>query len=108
MIRRPPRSTLFPYTTLFRSLELTSVAKLGDELWIGVKCQANVEIAGSPRNACRCNRPVGARGGRALDGRVAKCWLTTQTKLRMPSTHRPNKTPGPHLPLHKATLQHTT
>src|SRR2546425_8901774 len=24
MIRRPPRSTLFPYTTLFRSLELPS------------------------------------------------------------------------------------
>src|SRR5260370_22879934 len=24
MIRRPPRSTLFPYTTLFRSLELTN------------------------------------------------------------------------------------
>src|SRR5256885_8250968 len=23
MIRRPPRSTLFPYTTLFRSLEVT-------------------------------------------------------------------------------------
>src|SRR3712207_8933714 len=23
MIRRPPRSTLFPYTTLFRSLDLT-------------------------------------------------------------------------------------
>src|SRR3712207_7446345 len=27
MIRRPPRSTLFPYTTLFRSLRM-----LGDEL----------------------------------------------------------------------------
>src|SRR3712207_8191465 len=25
MIRRPPRSTLFPYTTLFRSLEQSSV-----------------------------------------------------------------------------------
>src|SRR2546427_7244861 len=25
MIRRPPRSTLFPYTTLFRSLELERV-----------------------------------------------------------------------------------
>src|SRR3712207_9544028 len=25
MIRRPPRSTLFPYTTLFRSLTLTPV-----------------------------------------------------------------------------------
>src|SRR5258707_8724219 len=24
MIRRPPRSTLFPYTTLFRSIELAS------------------------------------------------------------------------------------
>src|SRR3712207_8628092 len=27
MIRRPPRSTLFPYTTLFRSNELTIRAK---------------------------------------------------------------------------------
>src|SRR5437763_10075133 len=26
MIRRPPRSTLFPYTTLFRSCRLTCVA----------------------------------------------------------------------------------
>src|SRR3712207_8628764 len=26
MIRRPPRSTLFPYTTLFRSLELSEYA----------------------------------------------------------------------------------
>src|SRR3712207_8027689 len=26
MIRRPPRSTLFPYTTLFRSLALTTVS----------------------------------------------------------------------------------
>src|SRR5690242_20895853 len=28
MIRRPPRSTLFPYTTLFRSLESTVGASL--------------------------------------------------------------------------------
>src|SRR5260370_14927930 len=94
MIRRPPRSTLFPYTTLFRSLELTSVAKLGDELWIGVKCQANVEIAGSPRNACRCSRPVRARGGRALDGLGAKCWLPTPTKLRMPRAEWASETAG--------------
>src|SRR2546429_4386610 len=26
MIRRPPRSTLFPYTTLFRSLDILAVA----------------------------------------------------------------------------------
>src|SRR2546430_6386527 len=28
MIRRPPRSTLFPYTTLFRSLKITSLRGL--------------------------------------------------------------------------------
>src|SRR3989454_8338381 len=28
MIRRPPRSTLFPYTTLFRSLEARRVTKI--------------------------------------------------------------------------------
>src|SRR5258708_22006384 len=27
MIRRPPRSTLFPYTTLFRSLDLTGAVR---------------------------------------------------------------------------------
>src|SRR5256885_10507899 len=30
MIRRPPRSTLFPYTTLFRSLEQAAVARAGE------------------------------------------------------------------------------
>src|SRR4051812_49781512 len=29
MIRRPPRSTLFPYTTLFRSGEIAERAELG-------------------------------------------------------------------------------
>src|SRR3712207_9529633 len=29
MIRRPPRSTLFPYTTLFRSMEEVSIDKHG-------------------------------------------------------------------------------
>src|SRR2546430_4424393 len=30
MIRRPPRSTLFPYTTLFRSLVTEGLAELGE------------------------------------------------------------------------------
>jgi hypothetical protein len=33
------------------------VTKISDELWVGVKCQTNTEIAGSPRNALRCSRP---------------------------------------------------
>src|SRR3712207_4240225 len=33
MIRRPPRSTLFPYTTLFRSLDDTYVFFTSDNGW---------------------------------------------------------------------------
>src|SRR2546426_6688952 len=32
MIRRPPRSTLFPYTTLFRSFQYALNAPLGEDL----------------------------------------------------------------------------
>jgi hypothetical protein len=31
------------------------VEKAWDELWIGVKCQSNPEIAGSPRNSFRAS-----------------------------------------------------
>ncbi len=33
--------------------EPTDVEKSADELWVGVKCQSNSELAGSPRNAFR-------------------------------------------------------
>src|SRR3712207_8763697 len=33
MIRRPPRSTLFPYTTLFRSLSTASWLVSGNRRW---------------------------------------------------------------------------
>jgi len=32
-----------------------SVEKGWDELWIGVKCQSNSDIAGSPRNSFRAS-----------------------------------------------------
>src|SRR3712207_7723721 len=34
MIRRPPRSTLFPYTTLFRSLSLVAIS--ATPYWLGL------------------------------------------------------------------------
>src|SRR2546422_4932058 len=34
MIRRPPRSTLFPYTTLFRSIRSTRVSRNPLEEWL--------------------------------------------------------------------------
>src|SRR5258708_32092042 len=40
MIRRPPRSTLFPYTTLFRSLVLNiTVAALMTPEWVARRLQ---------------------------------------------------------------------
>ena len=38
------------------------VEKCGDELWIGVKCQSNSEIAGSPRNSFRASLDVMSHG----------------------------------------------
>src|ERR1043166_9957634 len=35
MIRRPPRSTLFPYTTLFRSLATLGIVKCGKKFFRG-------------------------------------------------------------------------
>src|SRR3712207_9174110 len=40
MIRRPPRSTLFPYTTLFRSVPVGSVREVADQA--GVEARAAV------------------------------------------------------------------
>src|SRR2546430_2950038 len=39
MIRRPPRSTLFPYTTLFRSVSaiLPLLSRLADKRWFVVR-----------------------------------------------------------------------
>src|SRR6202023_2828057 len=39
MIRRPPRSTLFPYTTLFRSLHEGDEVAHGDRqgLWVSIR-----------------------------------------------------------------------
>src|SRR3712207_9551444 len=41
MIRRPPRSTLFPYTTLFRSMQIVAVT---DPLQVGFSRQAMVSV----------------------------------------------------------------
>ena len=59
-----------------------SVEKLWDELWIGVKCQSNTEIAGSLRNSFRASLEVESIGGRALIG-LGAIPVTDLVKLRM-------------------------
>src|SRR3712207_7639807 len=54
MIRRPPRSTLFPYTTLFRSPRRTAPAPTG--------CRSS---APSTRAPGTCTSPPGSGAGRS-------------------------------------------
>src|SRR3712207_8719438 len=53
MIRRPPRSTLFPYTTLFRSAVLDLVVLVTAAAGDGVLelAHARAELAAEPRKA---------------------------------------------------------
>src|SRR2546430_6958508 len=54
MIRRPPRSTLFPYTTLFRSLgHQPGPAGHHPEQLLGDQRESQVGVSGRPRPA-RC------------------------------------------------------
>src|SRR5436189_2758169 len=65
MLRRPPRSTLFPYTTLFRSAEYSVVSK-----------------------AWRCGSATGNRG-QAWAAARAGCWRRPDRKsTRLNSSHR--------------------
>src|SRR2546430_10380722 len=45
MIRRPPRSTLFPYTTLFRSLEFGGARRMAELKLIGTHNGYNAAAA---------------------------------------------------------------
>src|SRR2546426_9540171 len=68
MIRRPPRSTLFPYTTLFRSLVVAGGRRERRPLLPAashVLLRVDAEVRGEPRSP-----RVGRRGG-AFDEDVA-------------------------------------
>src|SRR5688572_33460583 len=45
MLRRPPRSTLFPYTTLFRSGIATSYVEAGPQATFGIRGQRSAQHA---------------------------------------------------------------
>src|SRR3712207_8973912 len=61
MIRRPPRSTLFPYTTLFRSLPFVDVARPARSMTVGRVDAAAVDlrVGDMPADAQRCGRAAG-------------------------------------------------
>src|SRR5256885_12765646 len=64
MIRRPPRSTLFPYTTLFRSL----VPRVGLGVRVVVVADCGVDAVGDAQcdRSARAEEPTDRR--RVIDG----------------------------------------
>src|SRR3712207_8023447 len=81
MIRRPPRSTLFPYATLFRS-------RLHVE--VGAARHVDLEAHRPPLVAVRA-RAGGADGGAGLDAdvaqQVARVGLADRKSTRLNSSH---------------------
>ena len=55
----------------------------GDDLWLAVKFQSNLEIAGSPRNSFRASVGNEFSGGKALN-ELGGASLLNSIKLRMP------------------------
>src|SRR3712207_6857846 len=58
MIRRPPRSTLFPYTTLFRSQEAEGSLLPGQDTGAGRAVTRRISVRAGPLRA-RSGRRVG-------------------------------------------------
>src|SRR3712207_7696513 len=69
MIRRPPRSTLFPYTTLFRSGHLTDgvAGQVGGR--VAKPAAAVVAVDDDPRHSVRASQHLGRARDVALRGR---------------------------------------
>src|SRR5256885_9395995 len=78
MIRRPPRSTLFPYTTLFRSRRKPDRKRRGRR-----HSAIHVAGAGDGIGRRRTERRLLARGRRLHDARRSRDWKST----RLNSSH---------------------
>src|SRR3712207_8612679 len=81
MIRRPPRSTLFPYTTLFRSERMYLLVGVALLLWTGVG-RAVEEAQPAVRLA---SKTKGARLSLARIG--SDYWLKDRKRTRLNSSH---------------------
>src|SRR2546427_3167793 len=85
MIRRPPRSTLFPYTTLFRSGGVLRCEALINMI---VTLQNNIDVLGNQEI-----NPRSDTGFRAMLGSAGEVWLvpvrdrTDRKSTRLNSSH---------------------
>src|SRR2546427_3394179 len=96
MIRRPPRSTLFPYTTLFRSMRISA-------LLMNEVCGSRREGSTAGPRPCsdhpRAGAEAGAGTGRRSEEHTSKlqsqsnlvCRLLLEKKKKKETNNRPTK-----------------
>src|SRR3712207_7648419 len=95
MIRRPPRSTLFPYTTLFRSLE----GQAHSPPWALLQTQHRRPEGGSEPNDSELFRRFGCEGcglrprseehtSELQSRQYLVCRLLLEKKKQVPTSHR--------------------
>src|SRR3712207_8019346 len=90
MIRRPPRSTLFPYTTLFRSLADDPAADGDDQARLLGERDEDVGADGPARRVGPAQQRLDARhaGGADVDDRlVGDGELVDRKSTRLNSSH---------------------
>src|SRR3712207_8803210 len=93
MIRRPPRSTLFPYTTLFRSVELTTLCvrayrsgrlRLSHRIFGPTDC----EVRALPQRSSRTSRSE-EHTSELQSRQYLVCRLLLEKKKKTNISHRP-------------------
>ena len=85
MIRRPPRSTLFPYTTLFRSVLLTELAEI-----LGIRL--DVAKARLPRPAAAVPTAAVVRSEEHTSELQSQAYLVCRLLLEKKKNTKPNST----------------
>src|SRR5258708_14549514 len=94
MIRRPPRSTLFPYTTLFRSEgELVGIGARRDEHAFVPDVQA-VHARRQDRKSTRLNSSHQIISYAVFCLKKKKPRISSTTSLAQPSLHQPTNDTG--------------
>src|SRR3712207_8608816 len=92
MIRRPPRSTLFPYTTLFRSsLRILDILGLGTSLSLRECCLRRLKLGACGLHIISLRRLVQSRllglGAVKLGLRLVQLLLKDRKSTRLNSSH---------------------
>src|SRR2546429_2986393 len=78
MIRRPPRSTLFPYTTLFRSLEDMILCRVGS-----LKTYRALQVRDCPRAGQKRPRSTRRQASEELSARSEEHTSELQSRLHL-------------------------